>query len=219
MCAALGTIQEQRNMFHVKQFTLRPACAKLKLRFGEGRQAQGEECHLVLSLSKGKQESSSRLEDPHHDKMKLGIRFARLPERAALIELQRRASLVWDEYHDALLANPDAIEIPVEQFGNCQVRAAWNGDRHFGFSAMAALDVEICELDGLFVEPAHWRQGIGGALIEDAVRLARRRKFHRMEVTANPRAEGFYTKQNFIKYAVTETRFGSASRVHRILNQ
>ena len=121
--------------------------------------------------------------------MILQIRFAQLRERAPLIELQRRASLVWDEYRDALLANPDAI------------------------------DAEICELDGLFVEPAHWRQGIGGALIEDAARLARRRKFRRMEVTANPRAEEFYTKQDFIKYAVTETRFGSASRMRRILNR
>jgi GNAT superfamily N-acetyltransferase len=151
--------------------------------------------------------------------MILQIRFAQLRERAPLIELQRRASLVWDEYRDALLANPDAIDIPVEQFRNRQVRVAWSGDRPIGFSAVTALDAEICELDGLFVEPAHWRQGIGGALIEDAARLARRRKFRRMEVTANPRAEGFYTKQDFIKYAVTETRFGSASRMRRILNR
>jgi GNAT superfamily N-acetyltransferase len=151
--------------------------------------------------------------------MKLRIRFAQLGERAPLIELQRRASLVWDEYRDALLANPDAIDIPAEQFRNCQVRVAWSGDRSIGFSAITVLDAEICELDGLFVEPAHWGRGIGSALIEDAARLARRRKFRRMEVTANPRAEGFYVKQDFIKYAVAETRFGSASRMRRILNQ
>jgi GNAT superfamily N-acetyltransferase len=150
--------------------------------------------------------------------MKLQIRFAHLRERAALIEMQWRASLVWDEYRDALLANPDAIDIPVEQFRNRQVRVAGHGDRPIGFSAVTALDAEICELDGLFVEPAHWRKGIGGALIEDAARLARRRKFRRMEVTANPRAEGFYAKLHFIKYAVAATRFGSASRMHRILN-
>ena len=151
--------------------------------------------------------------------MILRIRFAQLRERTALIELQRRASLVWDEYRDALLANPDAIDIPVERFRNCQVRLAGHGDQPLGFSAVTALDAEICELDGLFVEPAHWGRGIGGALIEDAVRLARRRKFRRIEVTANPRAEGFYAKQDFIKYAVTETLFGSASRLRRILNQ
>jgi|HubBroStandDraft_6_1064221.scaffolds.fasta_scaffold711998_2 GNAT superfamily N-acetyltransferase len=151
--------------------------------------------------------------------MKLQIRFAQLRERAALIELQRRASLVWGEYRDALLANPDAIDIPVEQFRNCQVRTAWSGDRLIGFSAVTALAAEICELDGLFVEPAHWRQGIGRTLIEDAARLARRRKFGRMEVTANPRAQGFYMKLDFIKYDVTETRFGSAFRMRRMLNQ
>ena len=151
--------------------------------------------------------------------MKLQIRFAPLRERAALIELQRRASLVWDEYRDALLANPDAIQIPVEQFRNRQVRVAGHGDRPHGFSAVTALDAENCELDGLFVEPELWGRGIGGALIEDAARLARRRKFRRIEMTANPRAEGFYVKLGFIKYDVTETHFGSAPRMRRILNQ
>lgn len=151
--------------------------------------------------------------------MRFRIRFARVTERAALIELQRRASLVWDEYRDLLLANPDAIDIPVEQFRKRQVRVAWSGDRPIGFSAVTAFDAEICELDGLFVEPAHWRQGTGRALVEDAARLARRRKFRRMEVTANPRAEEFYMKQDFIKYTVTEIRFGSASRMRRILNR
>lgn len=142
--------------------------------------------------------------------MKLQIRFAPLRELAALIELQGRASLVWDEYRDALLANPDAIQIPVEQFRNRQVRVAGHGDQPHGFSAVTALDAEIRELDGLFVAPTLWGRGIGGALIEDAARLARQRKFRWIEVTPNPLAEGFYAKLDFIKYAVTETRFGSA---------
>ena len=84
---------------------------------------------------------------------------------------------------------------------------------------MTALDAEICELDGLFVEPELWGRGIGGALIGDAARLARRRKFRRIEVATNPRAAGFYAKLDFIEYAVTETRFGSRPRMRHILNQ
>ncbi|HEY2446751.1 MAG TPA: GNAT family N-acetyltransferase [Rhizomicrobium sp.] len=99
--------------------------------------------------------------------MKLTIRFALMRERLTLIELQRRASLVWPDYRDALLANPDSIDIPVEQFRRRQVRIAELAAGPAGFSATLPVDGAYCELDGLFVEPALWRRGIGRALIED----------------------------------------------------
>ena len=43
------------------------------------------------------------------------FRLAVPTERSALEELQRRASLIWEEDREALLANPDAIELPLEQ--------------------------------------------------------------------------------------------------------
>ena len=43
------------------------------------------------------------------------FRLAGPAERSALEDLQRRASLIWEEDRDALLANPDAIELPLEQ--------------------------------------------------------------------------------------------------------
>jgi hypothetical protein len=40
-----------------------------------------------------------------------------------------------------------------------------------------------------------------------------------MEVTANPRAVAFYRALGFIKYDVTETSFGSAPRMQRMLER
>ena len=56
--------------------------------------------------------------------MRIQIRFAHPSERAFLINLQRRASLVWEEYRDDLLAHPEAIYIPLAQFRKRQVRIA-----------------------------------------------------------------------------------------------
>jgi hypothetical protein len=55
------------------------------------------------------------------------VRRAIPDERAALEALQRRASLVWEDYREALLAHPDAIALPIEQIESgrtCLIRAA-----------------------------------------------------------------------------------------------
>ena len=68
--------------------------------------------------------------------MSITIRFGRPDERAALEELQRRASLMWEEYLAYLLANPDVIELPLAQLREGRVRVAqWHG-RVAGFAAL-----------------------------------------------------------------------------------
>lgn len=45
--------------------------------------------------------------------IELAIRIAARDEKKLLEDLQWRASLVWEEYREALLAHPDAIELPL----------------------------------------------------------------------------------------------------------
>ena len=45
----------------------------------------------------------------------LTFRLARAHERLELEAMQLRASLVWGEYRDLILANPDAIELLLAQ--------------------------------------------------------------------------------------------------------
>ena len=116
----------------------------------------------------------------------LVIRLARPEERDVLEALQRRASLALGEYNEQLEAEPDAIQLPIEQIERGQVIVAELGDRIAGFAAVL-MDDDGAELDGLFVEPEHWRKGIGATLVDVAVHEARRQGLAMM-VIANPSA-------------------------------
>ena len=143
----------------------------------------------------------------------LVIRLARPEERDALEALQRRASLALGEYNEQLTAEPDAIDLPIEQIERGQVLVAELDDRVAGFAAVIIAD-DGAELDGLFVEPDLWRRGIGAGLVEVAVHEARRQGLTMM-VIANPSAREFYEKCGFTLEGETETRFGPALRMSR----
>jgi GNAT superfamily N-acetyltransferase len=142
------------------------------------------------------------------------VRFARIGERAALEELQRRASLVYEDTREELLAHPEAIELPVGQIRARGVRVAERGRKVLGFAALVPGGrAGAAELDGLFVEPGSWRGGIGRLLVEDAARLARRRGYRVIDVIANPNALAFYEHVGFAGRRTVRTRFGPGIRM------
>ena len=143
----------------------------------------------------------------------LTIRMAKPEEQPLLEALQRRASLALGEYNEQLEANPDAIELPVGQIDRGEVIVAELDDRLAGFAAVI-IDDDIAEIDGLFVEPGLWRQGIGAALVDVAVHEARRQGLAMM-VIANPSAREFYEKCGFAVEGEAQTRFGPALRMSR----
>jgi GNAT superfamily N-acetyltransferase len=132
------------------------------------------------------------------------IRLAHPSERERLIELQRRASLAVEQYRERLLASPDAIDIPVSQLVEGQIRVAYSSAAILGFAAVVTLGENVRELDGLFVEPGQWRHGIGRALVEDAVQIAIDDGMAHLEVTANPTAQTFYAKLGLVVAGVTK---------------
>jgi GNAT superfamily N-acetyltransferase len=146
------------------------------------------------------------------------IRDAVLAETGALEDLQRRASLVWDDYREQLLAHPDAIELAPAAVTAGLVRVAVDATgTRLGCSAVLPIRGSTCELDGLFVEPARWAGGVGRALVEDVVDRARLVGTRRLEVIANPRAIGFYERTGFVVVETASTRFGPAPRMRREL--
>ena len=102
----------------------------------------------------------------------LSVRRAAVEERGALEALQWRASLMWEEDRDALLAHPDAIELPAEQISEGRVLVAEMENKTVGFAVVLPRQDGDAELDGLFVEPAIWRVGFGRRLVEEAEILA-----------------------------------------------
>jgi len=136
------------------------------------------------------------------------IRCARADERKALEELQRRASLVWEEYREALLAHPGAIDLPIEQIEAGRTYVAERSGERLGFSVVLKRSDGNAELDGLFVEPAHWKLGIGRLLIREAERFAANEGARSLCVIANPRALGFYENCGFQAEGELQTQFG-----------
>jgi GNAT superfamily N-acetyltransferase len=137
------------------------------------------------------------------------IRRADVSEQKQLEDLQLRASLTNEGDRDALLAHPDAIELPLAQIAAGGVFVAeWNGTI-VGFAAVEPRADGESELDALFVDPSMRRRGIARSLIEHCAEVARRRKSTALCVVGNPHAEGFYTACGFNVIGTTETRFGT----------
>jgi GNAT superfamily N-acetyltransferase len=137
------------------------------------------------------------------------LRLAEPDEHEELEQLQTRASLELPDYREALLANPDAINLPHAQIANGQVIVAELDGAIVGFAAVVG-----GSLDGLFVEPDLWGRGIGRALIEVAAYEARQRGLS-LTVIANPSARRFYQTCGFTVEGEEQTRFGPALRMSR----
>jgi GNAT superfamily N-acetyltransferase len=145
------------------------------------------------------------------------LRDATAADRAALEALQRRSSDVWQQYREQLAANPDAIALPQAFIDNGWVRVAVaDDDAPVGFSVVIPTDGAVHELDGLFVEPALMRHGVGRALVEDAAARATNDSAACLEVIAGP-AQGFYERLDFTVIDHARTRFGPAVRMRRDL--
>lgn len=138
----------------------------------------------------------------------VSIRLATRSEHRALEALQWRASLTNEAHRDSLLAHPDAIELPMAQIEAGRVFVAEGDGAILGFSVILPRDDGDAELDGLFVEPSAWRQGIGRKLVEAAGAFACSGGSSALHVIGDPRSAGFYHGCGFELLGNTETRFG-----------
>jgi len=141
------------------------------------------------------------------DTFSFSLRLAEPEEHEELEQLMARASLELPDYRERLIANPDAIHVPPAQIANGQVIVAEMDRVIVGFAAVVS-----GELDGLFVEPDLWGQGIGRALVNAATHEARKRGLA-LKVIANPSARRFYQSCGFIVEGEEQTRFGPALRM------
>ena len=136
------------------------------------------------------------------------IRRANVSEQKELEQLQLRASLTNAGDRDAILAHPDAIEVPLEQITADRVFVAELQGTILGFAAVEPRPDGDSELDALFVDPKSRRRGIGRLLIKHCIEVARTRGSAALCVVGNPHAEDFYVSCGFKLTGNTETRFG-----------
>ena len=136
------------------------------------------------------------------------VRRAIASEQKQLEALQWRASLNNPGDRDALLAHPDAIELPLEQIKDGGVFVAEVAGSVMGFAAILPREDGDFDLDALFVEPSAWRQGIGRALVQHCAAAARDADAESLHVVGNPHAEGFYSACGFDTLGTKQMRFG-----------
>ncbi|MFL6426806.1 MAG: GNAT family N-acetyltransferase [Acidobacteriaceae bacterium] len=145
------------------------------------------------------------------------IRPAVLSEQRELEDLQRRASLTNLGDRSALLAHPDAIEVPAEQIAAGAVFVSEQNGAIAGFAAVLPRADGGAELDALFVDPTMRRRGIARALVEHCCEVARSQGSAFLQVVGNPHAEDFYRACGFQLTGTTETRFGPGLLMRRLI--
>jgi N-acetylglutamate synthase-like GNAT family acetyltransferase len=138
----------------------------------------------------------------------MSIRCAVVTEQKILEELQMRASLTNAGDRAALLAHPDAIEVPREQIAAGSVYVAEIDGFIAGFAALLPRSDGDVELDALFVEPKMRRRGIARSLVDHCCEVAGAAGAAFVHVIGNPHAQDFYVACGFYSTGMTETRFG-----------
>jgi GNAT superfamily N-acetyltransferase len=119
-----------------------------------------------------------------------------------------RASLTNAGDRDAIVAHPDAIELPLQQIEAGRVFVSEQNGAIVGFAAVEPRADGASELDALFVDPRMQRHGIGRSLLEHCAEFARAQGSGALHVIGNPHAEAFYLACGFELIGTTETRFG-----------
>jgi N-acetylglutamate synthase-like GNAT family acetyltransferase len=119
---------------------------------------------------------------------------------------------------DALLANPYAVVLPLQQITDGLVLVAECEGQIKGFAAILPREDGDSELDGLFVEPDSWRRGIGRTLIDHSSISARKNGAMYLHVVGNPHAEHFYIACGFETFGTERTQFGFGLLMKRTLS-
>jgi ribosomal protein S18 acetylase RimI-like enzyme len=141
------------------------------------------------------------------------IRTARPDDLPRLRRVFRRSSLSNEGDREALLRQPEYLELPGDAVLEGRTRVAEHP--HNGIVGFATIErhSSTSELVDLFVDPGTMRQGVGRALIIDAVATLAEEGIGVLEVTANRRAGAFYTAMGFEVIHTTTTPLGSGLRM------
>ncbi|BBK38572.1 hypothetical protein STAQ_36500 [Allostella sp. ATCC 35155] len=147
----------------------------------------------------------------------VSIRRGQPEDHAALSALKQRAALAVAPDPLALALHPEALSVPAEWLADGCVLVAEAGGAIAGFAAVEAGELGAADLSALFVEPRHWRHGIGGRLVEQAAAHAGDAGADVLFVVAGPETARFYASRGFETVGPQATLLGPAVRLRRPL--
>lgn len=136
------------------------------------------------------------------------VRTAVAADQKTLEALQWRASLNNPGDREALLAHPEAIALTLQHIESGQVFVAEVDGAIMGFAAIVPRTDGNWELDALFVQPEHWRNGIGRHLVEYVCLQAKASGATELHAIGNPHAQAFYETSGFESLGMINMRFG-----------
>jgi ribosomal protein S18 acetylase RimI-like enzyme len=145
------------------------------------------------------------------------IRCAVTSEQKELEAIQLRASLTNAGDRDALLAHPDAIELPIDQIAAGAVFVSERNGVIVGFAALLPRPDGDVDLDGLFVDPGARRCGVGRSLVDHCLQIVRTKGSAALCVIGNPHAYDFYSACGFNVIGTIQTRFGSGLLMRKMV--
>lgn len=140
----------------------------------------------------------------------LSIRPANREDQPALLDIIWQTVLVDPVGNAEVIANPEVVELPLEQLEPTSACVAELDGMAVGFAVVLPRPDGAAELDGLFVSPIQQRGGIGRALMVVAKDLALAQGAGTLHVVANPGATDFYRAVGFADAGETKTQFGPA---------
>jgi len=147
------------------------------------------------------------------------IRPAKSDDQPALLAIVWKTVMASERDREALLAHPEAVQVPVEQLTAAAACVADADGTPVGFAVVLPRTDGDAELEGLFVDPTMQRLGIGRRLVEQTKQLARAMGATELHVVANDDALGFYRSVGFTQTGITETQFGTAPEMRLNLSE
>jgi|SRR5579883_215096 GNAT superfamily N-acetyltransferase len=129
------------------------------------------------------------------------IRGARPEEQRELTRLCVRATIHAGHDDDFIDRSMPALTITLPLINSNYVRVAEDASSKVaGVVWVLPTGLQgIALLHGLFVDPAHWKRGIGRVLFEDAVASSKGMKAGALMIYAEPSSEGFYKRMGAIR--------------------
>lgn len=127
----------------------------------------------------------------------VSIRTAVVDDTALLSDLAIRSKGYWGYDRAFLDACRDELAVDAARLRREIVRVAETEAGVVGFSSLT-IDGDRAELVALFVDPDHVGTGIGGALLDDAIVIARSRGVHRLRIESDPHAADWYKRRGAV---------------------
>lgn len=137
----------------------------------------------------------------------LHCRRAGEEDLAALTHVAMKAKQHWGYPQSWIDLWRDELEYTVETLAEQEVHCAVANGAIVGVVAVS-VEGRLAELEGLWVLPSHFGQGIGRALMQIALMSAAELGAHRLRIAADPHAEAFYAHLGAKRHGQVASRPG-----------